>query len=94
MKDKYRPASAIVDEVLLKELSDTAPCASLLKLIMTSRADIMPLIAGHKADAACPFTCLLTSKLTLVEIKLVSDGKLSKFQGKVYRQQQRKIFKA
>lgn len=60
MKDKYRPASAIVDEVLLKELSDTAPCASLLKLIMTSRADIMPLIAGHKADAACPFTCLLT----------------------------------
>lgn len=54
MKDKYRPASAIVDEVLLKE------SASLLKLIMTSRADIMPLIAGHKADAACPFTCLLT----------------------------------
>lgn len=82
-------------QVLLKELSDTAPCASLLKLIMTSRADIMPLIAGHKADAACPFTCLYTeAKLTLVEIKLVSDGKLSKFQGKVYRQQQRKIFKA
>lgn len=60
MKDKYRPASTIVDEVLLKELSDTAPCASLMKLIMTSRADIMPLITGHKADAACPFTCLLT----------------------------------
>ena len=34
------------------------------------------------------------AKLTLVEIKLVSDGKLSKFQRKVYRQQQRKIFKA
>lgn len=34
------------------------------------------------------------SKLTLVEIKLVSDGKLSKFQRKVYKQQQRKIFKA
>ena len=59
----------------------------------------MPLIAGHKADAACPFYMLIDmlyteAKLKLVKIKVVSDGKLNKLQRKVYRQQQRKIFKA
>lgn len=54
-----------------------------------------------RAQGRCslPFYMLIDmlyteAKLTLVEIKLVSDGKLSKFQRKVYRQQQRKIFKA
>lgn len=56
---------------------------------------------NRRAQGRCslPFYMLIDmlyteAKLTLVEIKLVSDGKLSKFQGKVYRQQQRKIFKA
>ena len=56
---------------------------------------------NRRAQSRCslPFYMLIDmlyteAKLTLVEIKLVSDGKLSKFQRKVYRQQQRKIFKA